>query len=70
MDNLISNVEPFTLEVLARRLIEQWGDQAETQAALNVDHFHDRNDNHMAKVWNETLKIITAVRLGRAAAGK
>jgi hypothetical protein len=70
MSNLISNVEPFTPEVLARRLIEQWGDQAETQAALNVDHFHVRNDNHIAKVWNEALKIITAIRLVRQAVEK
>lgn len=62
-----SNVEPFTPEVLARRLIEQYGDEAALQAALNADHFFMRNDDHVANIWYEASKIITAVQLiGRA----
>ncbi len=37
--DLETNVEPFTPEVLARKTIEQYGEQADIQAALNADHF-------------------------------
>jgi hypothetical protein len=67
--DLETNVEPFTPEVLARRLIEQWGDQAETQAALNADHFYDRNDDHIGKIWYEASRLITALRLKKIAEG-
>ena len=60
-DELETNVEPFTPEVLARRLIEQYGDQAAMQAALNADHFYARNDEAVANVWHEAVKIIEAV---------
>jgi quinol monooxygenase YgiN len=69
MSDLESNVEPFTPEVLARRLIEQWGDQAETQASLNADHFYAHNDNAIAKIWHKASKIIAAVRPIHKAAG-
>ena len=67
-DELESNVEPFTPEVLARRLIEQYGDQAAIQAALNADHFYARNDEAVANIWHEAARIINAVEaIGRAA---
>jgi hypothetical protein len=67
IDDVETNVEPFTPEVLARRLIEQYGDAAALQAALNADHFFMRNDDHVAKIWYEASRIITAVQLiGRA----
>jgi len=69
-DELETNVEPFTPGVLARRLIEQFGDQASIQAALNADHFYARNDNHIAKIWHEASKIIVAVQKIRDAAGR
>lgn len=67
-EELESNVEPFTPEVLARRLIEQYGDQAAIQAALNADHFYERNDEAVANIWHEAARIINAVEaIGRAA---
>jgi hypothetical protein len=69
-DELESNVEPFTAETLARRLIEQYGDQAAIQAALNADRFFEHNQNHIAKIWYEASKIIEAVRLAKEAAGR
>jgi len=67
-DEMETNVEPFTPEVLARRLIEQYGDQASIQAALNADHFYARNDEAVANIWHEAARIINAVEaIGRAA---
>ena len=67
-DELETNVEPFTPEVLARRLIEQYGDQAAIQAALNADRFYARNDEAVANIWHEAARIISAVEaIGRAA---
>lgn len=68
--NLESNVEPFTPETLARRMIEQYGDEAGLQAAMNADRFYENNQNHIARIWHETAKIIEAVRLAREAIGK
>ena len=58
-DELETNVEPFTPEVLARRLIEQYGDQAAIQAALNADHFYARNDEAVANIWHVAARILT-----------
>ena len=68
-DNLESNVEPFTPEVLARKMIEQYGDQADIQAALNADHFYERGDEAVANVWHEASKVIRAVQAIVRAAG-
>ena len=68
-DNLKTNVEPFTPEVLARRLIEQYGDQADIQAAQNADHFYERGDEAVANIWHETTKIVRAVQLLVRASG-
>jgi quinol monooxygenase YgiN len=70
MADLETNVEPFTPEVLARRMIEQYGDQAAFQAAMNADHFFENNQNHIAKIWQEASKIIAAVQAIMRAAGK
>lgn len=64
-----SNVEPFTPEVLARQMIERYGDEAGLQAAMNADHFYEHNQNHIAKIWYEASKIIEAVRLLKEAVG-
>lgn len=61
-DELEANVETFTAEVLARRLIEQYGDQADIQAALNADHFYVRDDEVIVNIWHEATKIISAVQ--------
>ena len=62
IDDLISNVEPFTPEVVARRTIELYGDEAGIQAAMNADHFYAENRCQIAKVWHEAAKVIEAVR--------
>lgn len=67
--DLVSNVEPFTPEALARQMIERYGDDAGLQAAMNADHFYEHNQNHIAKIWHEASKIIEAVRLIQKAAG-
>lgn len=68
-DDLETNVEPFTPEILARKMIEQYGDQADIQAALNADQFYERGDEAVANVWHETSKIIRAVQAILRAAG-
>jgi hypothetical protein len=68
-DELETNVEPFTSEVLARRSIEQYGDQAAMQAALNADHLYARNEEAVANIWHEAVRIIEAVEAIRRAAG-
>ena len=68
-DELTSNVEPFTPEVVARRTIELYGDEASIQAAMNADHFYAENKNHIGKIWHEVVKIIEAVRLVKESAG-
>jgi hypothetical protein len=57
-----TNVEPFTPEVLARRLIEQYGHEAAIQAALNADYLYSRNDEALANIWHEAAKIINVVQ--------
>ncbi|MES2291791.1 MAG: hypothetical protein V4527_00650 [Pseudomonadota bacterium] len=69
-DELETNVEPFTPEVLARRLIEQYGDQAAIQGALNADHFYERGDEAVANIWHEAVRIINAVESLMRVAGK
>lgn len=66
---IVSNVAPFTPESLARRMIEQYGDEADMQAAMNADYYYEQNQNHIAKIWHETTKIIRAVQLLGKAAG-
>ncbi len=68
-DDLETNVEPFTSEVLARKMIKQYGDQADIQAALNADHFYERGDEAVANIWHEASKIIRAVQAIVRAAG-
>jgi len=66
---LVSNVEPFTPEVVARRTIELYGDEAGIQAAMNADHFYAENKHHIAKVWHEAAKVIEAIRQIKEASG-
>ncbi len=58
MDEWESNVEPFTAENVARRLVMKYGDQASIQAALNADHFYAHNDPQTAKIWHDAMKLI------------
>ena len=68
-DDLETNVERFTPEVLARKMIEQYGDQADIQAAQNADHFYAQNNEAVANIWHEATKIIRAVQVIVRAAG-
>lgn len=52
--------EPLTPENLARRLIEQYGDKADIQAALNADHFYARNDKFAVIGLSLTSRLATS----------
>jgi hypothetical protein len=68
-NDLPSNVEPFTPEVLARRTIERYGDAAEFHAAMQSDIFEERGNRPVAKIWYRASQIIEAVRKLKEAAG-
>jgi hypothetical protein len=68
-DDMPSNVEPFTAEVLARRTIERYGDAAGFHAAMQSDIFEERGNRPVAKIWYRASRIIEAIRKLKEEAG-
>ncbi|MBN9546950.1 MAG: hypothetical protein J0I19_15895 [Alphaproteobacteria bacterium] len=67
--NVEADAVPFTPEALARHMIERYGDWADLEASILADRFFGDNQNHIAKVWYDTVKTISAIRMIKEAGG-
>jgi len=61
-DDLESNVEPLTPELLATRTIQRYGKDAKLHASMQAAIFDDRGNDTVAKIWKRAARIIDAVR--------
>ena len=69
MDELPSNVEPFAPEVLARWMIQRYGEWADIEASSIADHFFESGQTHIGNIWQQTAKVIASIRLIKEASG-